>query len=342
MKVQAVVSRCPVATATEYSMKKNWLSEAFSREGAEFCLLQSLDPELHSAHYTQLYPLVFREGGNIPPLWARSQGERCVLLGATFQKERRGIFVRPDSPIRTVADLRGKRLAIPVRSDAVVDFRRITMLHGFYDVLKYYGIMLDEVELVPVSAENITSSLKQGTMDTLRSNDDFMTEDFQAVLNGTADAAFANSIKAVRHDRARILREIMSEQDQKDIPNINNNAVLPLTCTKPFCDEHPDIVIAYLKEVIRAARAAQQDQDDFINTVCSGVYGATAEEMRAAFDLPYLFANRVPVLNDKVFEMLQEEKAFLIANGVIRPEDDYDLREWAAPEFLEAAMRDET
>ncbi|MCR5373053.1 MAG: ABC transporter substrate-binding protein [Solobacterium sp.] len=341
MSVQAVVSRCPVATATEYSMKKNRLSEAFSVEGAEFCLLQSLDPKVHSAHYTQLYPLVFREGGNIPPLWARSQGERCVLLGVSFQKERRGIFVRPDSPIRSVADLRGKRLAIPVRPDAVVDFRRITMLHGFYDVLKYYGISMDEVELVPVSAENIVSSLKQGTMDTLRSNDDFMTEDFLAVVEGKADAAFANSIKAVRHNHAGILREIMTEQDQRDIPNINNNAVLPLTCTKPFCDEHPEIVVAYLREVIRSARLAQQNQEDFINTVCSGVYGATPDEMREAFDLPYLFANRIPVLNDKAFEMLQIEKDFLIANGVIRPEDDYDLHEWAAPEFLEAAMKDE-
>ena len=341
MAVQAVVSRCPVATATEYSMKKTWLSDAFESAGAEFVLLQSLGAKAGRSHFTQTAPLVFREGGNIPPLWARSQGERCVLLGATFQKERRGIFVRPDSPIQSVADLRGRRLAIPVRPDAVVDFRKMTMLHGFRDVLRWYGISLDEVELVPVSAENIVSSLKPGTMDSLRNNDDFLTEDFQTVIEGKADAAFANSIKAVRHDRAKILRNVMSEQDQTDIPNINNNAVLPLTCTKPFCDEHPEVVVAYLKEVIRAAKEAQQNQEDFINMVCSGVYGATPDEMRDAFDLPYLFANRIPVLNDKVFEMLEEEKQFLIENGVIRPEDDYDLHAWAAPQFLAEAMKEE-
>lgn len=339
--MQVVVSRCPVATATELSMKKGWLQEALKEQGEEFCLLQSMDKQYHRSHYTQQAPLHFREGGNIPPLWARSQGERCVLLGVSFQRERRGIYVRPDADIHTVADLRGKRLAIPIREEAVVDFRKMTMLHGFRDVLRHYGLSLEDVELVPVSARNIISAAAVGKkMDVLRKDDDFLTEDFQAVLDGRADAAFANSIKAVRHDRAGILREIMTEEDQKAIPNVNNNAVLPLTCTRPFADEHPEIVVTYLKEVIRAARWAAAHQDEFVELVCGGVYDSTPEEMRRAFDLPYLFAHREPVLDETAFAMLEEEKAFLIENGVIRLEDDYDLKDWAAPQFLVRALEE--
>ena len=338
-RMRVVVSRCPVATATELSMKKGWLQKALEKQGGEFCLLQSMDKQYHQAHFTQQAPLHFREGGNIPPLWARSQGECCVLLGASFQRERRGIYVRTEDDIRTVADLRGKRLAIPVREKAVVDFRKLTMLHGFQDVLRHYGLGLEDVELVPVSAQNITSAATVGKkMDVLKKDDDFLTEDFQAVLDGRADAAFANSIKAVRHDKVGLLREIMTEEDQRVIPNINNNAVLPLTCTKPFADEHPEIVVAYLKTVILAARWAAAHQEEFIETVCGGVYGATPKEMGRAFDLPYLFAHREPILDESAFSMLEEEKTFLLENGVIRPEDDYDLRDWGAPHFLAQAL----
>ncbi len=337
--MQVVVSRCPVATATELAMKKGWLQKALEEQGGEFCLLQSMDKRFHQCHFTQQAPLHFREGGNIPPLWARAQGERCVLLGVSFQRERRGIYVRPEDSIRTPADLRGRRLAIPVRDEAVVDFRRMTMLHGFRDVLRGYGLTLEDVELVPVRARNISAAAAVGKkMDVLRRDDDFLTEDFQAVLDGGADAVFANSVKAVRHDRAGVLRDIMTEEDQRAIPNVNNNAVLPLTCTKPFADEHPEMVVTYLKTVILAARWAAGHREEFIETVCGGVYGATPEEMGLAFDLPYLFAHREPVLDETAFSMLEEEKTFLLENGVIRAQDDYDLRDWAAPHFLIQAL----
>lgn len=336
--MKVVVSRCPVATATEFSIKKGWLQEALKNQGAEFCLLQTMDKQYYNAHFTQQAPLHFREGGNIPPLWARSQGDRCVLLGVSYQRDRRGVYVRPDDDICSVADLRGKRLAIPIRKDAVVDFRQMTALHGLRDVLGHYGVGFDEVELVPVPAKNIVGSL-HGKMDLLRKEDNFLTEEFQAVLEGKADAAFATSSKAVRHDRAGILREIMTEEDQRNIRYVNNDSVLPLTCTRPFADEHPEIVVTYLKAVIQAARWAAVHQDEFVEEVCSSVYDATPDEMRAAFDLPYLFAHREPVLDETAFVMLEEEKRFLIERGVIRAEDDFDLRAWAAPQFLEEALR---
>ena len=100
------------------------------------------------------------------------------------------------------------------------------------------------------------------------------------------------------------------------------------------------IIYQNAKDAVRQGLMPPKPEDDF-GTVMWFTWTFITDEMREAFDLPYLFANRIPVLNDKAFEMLQIEKDFLIANGVIRPEDDYDLHEWAAPEFLEAAMKDE-
>ena len=103
-------------------------------------------------------------------------------------------------------------------------------------------------------------------------------------------------------------------------------------------DEQPELVVTELKPVMLAARWAAGHREEFLDTVCGGVYGATPEEMGLAFDLPYLFAHREPVLDETAFSMLEEEKTFLLENGVIRAQDDYDLRDWAAPHFLIQAL----
>lgn len=338
--IETVFSRCPVGTATEYAIKKGTLQKALLENGAKFCLLQTMDPSLHQVHFTQEWPLHFRDGGNIPPIWAQAQGDRSVLLGITYQKEHRGIYVRKDSDIRCIDDLKKKRLAVPVRKDAIIDFRYLTALYGLESALEFYGIPMEKVCIVKIPCNNIATKQLQGNnVDTLNKDSDFMTEDFQSVLAGKADAVFAQSIKAVRHDKAGILRNIMTPEEQSMIPNYNNNAVLLITCTKPFAYEHPDIVITYLKEVVRAARKIKEHPDDFLETAASGIYGATVEEFKASFDNRQLF-ERMPTLNKQSLALVDMRKKFLIKEGVISSEKDFDVSKWADPHFLEEAKRE--
>ncbi len=333
--VKTVFSRCPVGTATEYLIRKGTLREALRRVDAEVCILQEMDPAYRDAHYTQTFPLHFRDGGNIPPLWAQSKGDRCVLLGVTYQKEARGIYVRTDSDISCVEELKGRKLALPVRKEAVIDFRYFTALCGFEEALAYYNLSLKDTEPVFVSAANIRMEQVHGAKKSGAGfpTEDFLTEDFLAVEDGRADAAFANSVKAVRHDQAGLFRNLLSGEEQAAIPNKNNNAVLVITCTKPFAYAHPEIVRAYLRELVQAGIEIGQHRQEFLETTAAGVYGATAEEFAKSFDAEQLF-QRIPELTDKSLALLEERKEFLIRHKAIAPQDDYDLAKWADVSFI--------
>src|SRR3979490_1797838 len=68
-------TRCPVPTASGIAQHFRWIHQAFEREGVEVRALQeSSDPAERRSHYTHTLPASFREGGNIPAIWAKALG----------------------------------------------------------------------------------------------------------------------------------------------------------------------------------------------------------------------------------------------------------------------------
>lgn len=331
--LDVVFSRCPVGNGTELAIKKGWLQEELVKHDARFCLLQSMDSKFHKSHFTQEYPLHFREGGNIPPIWARSFDDRCVLIGLSRQNDLRGIFVKKDSAIQTIDDLRGKTIAVPRRVDAPIDFRYLTALHGIDTILNFFGMHLSDINLINVPCENIVSKQVTG-FDIYKKDDDYITGEFEAVLSGTADAAFSRCVKAARLNEDDSFRNLVSPEVSFRIPNINNDTVHAITCTKPFAYEHPEVVIAYLKVLIATGRYISANQDDFVNSSASGIYSATPEEMKAAFDKNYLY-NRIPSFSDEALSQLQLQKEFLYNHGILQ--NDFSIASWMDQSFLKQA-----
>lgn len=65
-------SRCPVPTATSVALAHGFFELEFGWDGIGVRSLQeSNDPAVRLAHYTNENVLMFREGGIVPPLWAR-------------------------------------------------------------------------------------------------------------------------------------------------------------------------------------------------------------------------------------------------------------------------------
>lgn len=333
--IDTVFSRCPVGSATEYIMRTGRLQAALAEAGARFRLLQELDEGFQHVHFTQEEPLHFRDGGNIPPIWAQSQGDRTVLLGLTFQHERWGLFVRENDPAADVAALRGKRIAIPVRESIPVDFQRYTALCALAFYLEQAGLRPEDVELVyvPCAAYHIARS---ADLNVMKRDFDLMTEEFQAVQEGRADAALANSVKAVRLMRSGLFRNLLPEALQFSERGLNNNNPILITCTRAFAYAHPEIVVTYLRELLDGADAAAAEPERFIETVCTGIYEATPEEMKAAY-LPDVTDIRRPSLDDRALAAMEARIRFLRDVGAIQREPS--LTRWADNSFLQAAER---
>ncbi|MYS11864.1 ABC transporter substrate-binding protein, partial [Streptomyces sp. SID6041] len=146
-------TRCPVPTATGVAADRGWLEGEFASDGIAVRSLQDADPGADRAtHFTHALPGLFREGGNVPALWARSRGERTRLVGLTWIEERQVVLVAPGSPVRGAAALRGLRLALP-RHPVPIDFWRAMALRGFEGALASAGFGLDDARLVDVPAD---------------------------------------------------------------------------------------------------------------------------------------------------------------------------------------------
>src|SRR3984957_21196634 len=121
--VELWYTRCGAATVSELAIRKHWVQDEFSdpSEGVLLSLREAPTVELRNSHFHHAQSGRFREGGNIPPIWAKGTGSDTVVIGITWLDEYQGILVRADSDINEVADLRGKRLAIPRHHGSVID-----------------------------------------------------------------------------------------------------------------------------------------------------------------------------------------------------------------------------
>lgn len=101
--------------------------------------------------------LDFGPTGDVPPLFAQAAGGDLVYVGtykppAAFH----GILVHKDSPIRTLADLRGVKLA----------YKRGSSAHNFaFKALAKAGLTPDDVESVDLPPPDAAAAFKTGSVD---------------------------------------------------------------------------------------------------------------------------------------------------------------------------------
>ena len=68
---------------------------------------------MRESHFGHTQANSFRQGGNIPPLWARSHGADVRLIGLSWAEQYQAVVTRRDSGIDGPADLAGRKLALP-------------------------------------------------------------------------------------------------------------------------------------------------------------------------------------------------------------------------------------
>ncbi|MFG2593496.1 ABC transporter substrate-binding protein [Streptomyces sp. NPDC048438] len=312
-------TRCPVPTATGIAADRRWLSEEFAADGIAVRSLQDATPDADRAsHYTHALPGLFREGGNVPALWARSRGEATRLIGLTWIEERQAVLVAPGSGIRGADALRGLRLAVPSHTIAI-DFWRAMALRGFEGALGSAGLALNDAVLVDVPAD---------------AHEGQWAAELDALRRGDVDAVYvkgAVAVEAARRAGAEVAVELDELPDRRF--RVNNGTPRPITVHQRLLDDHPDLVDRFLAVLLRAADWATGHPAD-VDRILGAETGAGAAGVAGAYR-PGTHLTLHPDLSAERLGLLAGQEAALRAHGFL-PEP-VDVAAWADPEPLNRA-----
>jgi 2'-hydroxybiphenyl-2-sulfinate desulfinase len=312
---------CPVGNASYLAANRDeFIPAAFRRRNVKPVLLQTLPKETWAVHYTYRDPALFREGGNIPPIWAHAGNGGVVLLGITFLSTRRFVLARVNSDIGGPEDLRGKRLAIPVHPHAHIDFYKYGALRGFETALSLRGVSPREVRFVE-----------------LLDDPDAWTVDLTALDEDRADAVFVRFVKAQRMlatGKYRIVCELTADPDF--VWPINNEYPNILTVSRALTEMAPELVVEYVKQVIKAARWAALHMAEVVELFAKQLRGTPGEVIAS---LPPDFHRQLePNFSKKGLWALESQKRFLFDKGAITK--DFDIDVWKDETFLAQALRE--
>ncbi|MBW4082557.1 ABC transporter substrate-binding protein [Paenibacillus sp. S150] len=320
---------CPVGNSSYIALNKGWVHEEISKLGVTPILLQSLPREQWHVHYDYQDPALFREGGNIPPIWAKSNGAEVVLIGLTFLTQKDYILVRADSPIDSVEQLRNSKLGVPSRPEFLIDFYKATVEHGFETALAARGVSISAAQFIELPTD-------EGYVNAQADHKSNLGKiDADALISGKVDAIFSGGAKAqalLNTGKYKAIYEVSANPDQ--VWPINNSYPNVLTVSKRLAVEAPEVVVAYVKQLLLAADWAKSNRPEVL-TLFSQQIHATEGEVNAS--RPSDFHKHLePGLNEQGLLALEGQKRFLFDHGYIR--NDFDIEPWADSSFLKAAL----
>jgi sulfonate transport system substrate-binding protein len=320
-------TRCPVPTTSGIAQHFRWLHREFDRNGIALeSIRASADRTVRNSHFDHTHPNMFREGGNVPPLWARANGRDTALVGITWVDEEQVILVRSDSDIREPAQLEGRRLGLPKHDSPIVDIGRAQDLRG----------LLTALELAGIARENVTFvDLEGGDFDLREQGDRAEPQHLgaAALLAGTVDAIYAKGAVSASLAAEHGFRAILDINANPDpFVRVNAGTPRPITVDRTLAVEHPQIVARYLAVLLRTAQWATANQDEVVRAVAAET-GKSEQAVIQGFG-GRLHVSLTPSLSDQYVKGLELQKDFLVREGFLA---DFDYSAWILREPLALA-----
>lgn len=328
-------TRCPAPTPLSIAAQLGWVDEAFKAHGVFVASIRdSKDPAVRESHFTHALDYSFRQGGNIPPIWARSGGRHTRVVGITTTDEFQAVISLPLSGIRTTRDLRGRKVGVPRQSSGPIDFQRATALKGIVSALTLEGLSAHDVEIVYLDARE-PSLHDTGNVAFLGLKRRYpYGDELLALARGDIDAFFvkgAEGLVLANQIGATIVSEFGFHPDARI--RINNGTPRPLTVDARFADEHPELVADLVASVGRVADWAKANPDDAVRFIAREI-GVSEDAVWAANGKDVHRHLRLTIDTEQI-EAISHFKDFLLEWSFIPA--DFDVPGWIDARALDAA-----
>jgi ABC-type nitrate/sulfonate/bicarbonate transport system substrate-binding protein len=340
-------TNCPLISASNVDQELGWTREEFKKIGVKYSFMRSVRETDWYPHYIHNQENLIRFGGLFPPIQVHADIRRTKLLGATHVPYEGGcMLVRARDNLFRMSDLKGKRIALSKSLNTLKnDWWRIQEEQAIEMMLMMNGMTRQDVQIVefPYADDWYNDPAMLAPMENpselwLKRNhkhDLAFRPAETALLEGKVDAIYTQS-KVFQHLQ-EATGELVAIEDLSRYPDWRlqvANIPAVITCTDVMAEQHPELVVAFMKGMIRVGRWSNEHKHAAAAILNKQTFYLDVEDTyRGIKDVDI-----VPNLSAQNLAMVDIGRKFMLSHGYIKR--DFDVGKWAAPEFLAQAAKE--
>jgi ABC-type nitrate/sulfonate/bicarbonate transport system substrate-binding protein len=340
-------TNCPLISASNVDQELGWTAEEYGKLGVKFAYFRSAPETDWYPHYIHNQENLIRFGGLFPPIHVNADYRRTRMLGLTHVPFEGGcLMVRAKDNLFRMSDLKGKRIGITRSLNTLKnDWWRIQEHQGILLMLQMNGMTEKDVKLVdfpyPDDWYDDPAMLKPMINPTFWQLNRDHKHDLAfrpletALLEGKVDAIYSQS-KVFQHIQ-EATGEMAAIEDLSKYPDWRlqvANIPAIITCTDLMAKEHPELVVAFMKGMIRVGRWSNEHKRAAAAILNKQTYYLDEADTYEGIK----HVDMVPNLSAQNLAMVNIGKDFMLKHGYIK--NDFDVEKWAAPEFLAQAGKE--
>jgi ABC-type nitrate/sulfonate/bicarbonate transport system substrate-binding protein len=336
-------TNCPLVSASNIDQELGWVREELKKIGVEYTFLRSRRGNNWYPHYIHNMDNLIRVGGCFPAIHANADIRRTKLIGLTHVYEGGCMLVRARDPIYRMTDLKGKRVGLSRSLNTIKnDWWRCQEEQGIELMLMLNEMTRDDVEIVEFPYPDDWYDKPEMLEPMYNPSELWLKRDHKhdlafrpletALMTGKVDAIYTQSHVFQRlQEQTGQLKAIEDLAHYPDWTLQGANVPATFTVSDVVVEEHPEIVVAIMKGMIKVGRWANQHKHAAAAILDKQTYYLDVEDTYRGIE----DVDLVPTLSPYSLEALRINKDFMLSHGYIH--NDFDVHEWAAPEFLEKA-----
>jgi ABC-type nitrate/sulfonate/bicarbonate transport system substrate-binding protein len=340
-------TNCPLVSASNVDQELGWTREEYKKIGVKYAFLRSRRENNWYPHYIHNMDNLIRFGGLFPPIHVHADLRRTLLLGVTHAPHEGGcMMVRARDDIYRMKDLKGKKIGLSKSLNTIKnDWWRIQEHQGIELMLKMNDMPMSDVEIVefPYPDDWYDKAEMLDPMD--NASELWLKRDHKrdlafrpletSLLEGNVDAIYTQS-KPFQHLQ-EATGKMKAIEDLSRYPDWTlqvANVPAAITCTDVMAKEHPELVLTFLKGMIKVGRWSNANKRAAAAILNKQTFYLDAEDTYQGIkDI-----DMVPNLSPQNLVSVEIGKDFMLSHGYIK--NDFNVQQWAAPEFLEQAARE--